>query len=124
VAAIKGRAAIQRNSGIMIKLKLSRIIYIKKGIPTAIAVHSRGTNTSRAGSFWALQFIVRMAAPGMSHRRAKLAKSAEEEKIRRNEKRAHTRRGSTAGRLMISTQIPAHRENPKPPAWIKEPRRN
>jgi hypothetical protein len=118
VAAKKGRTAIQRNSGMTAKLKLkrSRIIRIKKGIPTAIAVQSRGTNTSREGSLWALQFIVRIAAPGMSQRRAKLAKSAEAEKIRRNEKRAHTRRGRTAGRLTISTQIPAHRENPNPPA--------
>jgi hypothetical protein len=121
---MRGRAAMQRNSGIMIRLKLFRIMFIKKGIPTAMAVQSRGTSTRREGSSWALQLMARMAAPGMSQRRAKLTKSADAEKIRRNENRAHTRRGRTAGRLTISIQIPAHREKPKPPAWIKEPRRN
>jgi hypothetical protein len=124
VAARKGRAAIQRTSGIMTKLNLSRMIFIKKGMPTAIAVHRRGTSISREGSFWALQFTARIAAPGMSQRRAKLAKSAEPENIRRDEKRAHTRMGRTAGRLTISIQMLAQRENPKPPGLIKDPRRN
>jgi hypothetical protein len=100
------------------------IILIRKGIPTAMAVQSRGVSTRRDGSLRALQLTARIAAPGISQSRAKLVYPTGPERTPRREKIKQTTRGSAAGRATISIQALTHRENPNPPGVIKDPIRN
>ena len=64
-----------RDAGAMTHFLLFITRVIKKGIPTTIAVHKKGTSTNRIGSFRELQLTALIAAPGISHKREKLVKS-------------------------------------------------
>jgi hypothetical protein len=126
VVAIRGKSSIPKRigmirSGFLWETEVA-IRCIKKGIPTAIAVQSRGTNTRRRGSF--IQFIVRITAPGISQRRAKFVSSAESVIIRKGIKIRQKIKGTSAGAPTISIPALIHRDNSKPPGSIKAPWKN
>jgi len=78
-----GRSIMHKTARIIKKTFVFAIHLIKKEMPTASAVHRRGANTSKIGSFNELQLKVRRAAIGISHSKEKFAKSAFEEKPRK-----------------------------------------
>jgi hypothetical protein len=128
VVAIRGKSSIPKRMG-MIRSGFPwetevAIRCIKKGIPTAIAVQSRGTNTRRRGSFWVIPSIVRITAPGISQRRAKFVSSAESVISRKGIKIRQKIKGTSAGAPTISIPALIHRDNSKPPGSIKAPRKN
>ena len=67
-------------SRIVYHLKFLSIILIKNGRPTASAVHNKGVIINRIGSFVELQLIALKPPTGISHNRAKFAKSTLSEK--------------------------------------------
>jgi hypothetical protein len=120
-----GRARMQRPAGTITYHLENRIIRLmKKGMSTATAVQSRGTRTSRIGSFWELQLRALTAAEGINQIRAKLVKSQPPEKTLNMMKNRYTRRGRSTGRLTISTKPLNQRDMPKPPGLTREPRKN